>query len=104
MSQPGLATCFGQDVSKEVGNYFGNGPSSISSMGKAGSGGTFLDSGLNDAATMRKKIAELQGEIKTLKLGGGAGAKPAGLDQQRDWLSSTSPGGFAMERPGTASS
>jgi Leucine-rich repeat (LRR) protein len=56
ISNPGLASCFGSDVKKEIDKYFNKGDASGSSMGGAGS---FLDAGLNDASALRKKVAEL---------------------------------------------
>lgn len=54
---------------------------------------------LNDVSYLRKKIADLQLEITELK-GGSAGSKKS-LEEQRDWMSSSS-SKFA-ERPTTAS-
>lgn len=100
VSSPGLAVAFGSDIQKEFGTYFGKAAS------PSGGASPFLGSGLNDAASLRKKIAELQIEVNQLKQGSGS-EKPATLDNQRNWLSPGGGGGFGggmMERPTTASS
>lgn len=49
VSNPGLSSCFGKDVGREITKFFKAGDTSpvISS-----SGGGFLDSGINDAAAL----------------------------------------------------
>ncbi len=51
VSNPGLAACFGKDVSWELNKYFS---SSTETAGFLSTGG------LNDVAALRKKVAELQ--------------------------------------------
>lgn len=67
--------------------------------------GFLTGGGLNDVASLWKKIAELQNEIKTLKSKGDA---PEPQDTKwggASWLSSTSGGsGFGADRPTTGSS
>lgn len=68
--------------------------------------GFLAGGGLNDVASLRKKIAELQNEIKTLKSKGDTSPTLETGDTKRggaSWLSSTS-GGFGSERPTTGSS
>ena len=52
VGNPGLSSCFGKDVARELSKYFAKGDSpSIQS--------SFLNDGFNDAASLRKKVAEL---------------------------------------------
>lgn len=51
VANPGLATCFGKDLKKELSKYFNK--SETESVGFLSGGG------LNDAAALWKKIAEL---------------------------------------------
>jgi hypothetical protein len=99
IANPGLASCFGKDLSKEIGKYFIKGEMS---GGTSPGVGSFLDAGLNDASSLRKKVAELQMEIKKLKSGGSDSASSDTLDNKRNWMSSTGSGSFGNERPTTA--
>lgn len=49
VTNPGLASCFGKDVSKELSKYFNK---ESGSSGGGSFGGGFLDSGLNDVTTL----------------------------------------------------
>jgi len=105
VSNPGLSSCFGKDVGREITKFFKTG---VEASSPGIGGGGFLDSGINDAAALRKKVAELQLEIKKLKATGGP-SEPVSvdtLDSKRSWMTSTGPSsGFGgMERPTTAAS
>jgi len=99
VSNPGLAAVFGTfSVKREISSYFSK--SGSSDTPGFLSGGT----GINDTAALRKKVSELQQEVKSLKAGAGSSV-PAASSGGPSWLSNSGPGfGGGMERPTTASS
>ena len=99
MMNPDISVLFGiTKVRSALKDYFDKQKDSSGSSSPTKPG--FLSSGsnLNDAAYLRKKIADLQMEIAELK--GGSATMPKSIEEQKNWMSTPSYGA----RPATASS
>jgi len=100
VTNAGLSCVFGaKKVQDALKAYFEEQKDSSGSISPTKPG--FLSSGtnLNDAAFLRKKIAELQMEITELKVGSSSSGALRPIEEQKNWLSSGS-----GARPVTASS
>lgn len=100
VTNTGLSCVFGaKKVQDALKAYFEEQKDSSGSISPTKPGFLSSSTNLNDAAYLRKKIAELQMEITDLKAGGSSTGGSRSIEEQKNWLGS---GGAA--RPVTASS